>query len=65
MAVTTQGSKQTIDPLMSVNDDEVHKDMVKSEDVETRDAKAKDGVSNEIVTPKKLKPIPRCPPLFP
>lgn len=50
---------------MLVDDDEVCQEMVDSKDTETGDASIKDGVTNEIVTPQKLKLIPRPPFLFP
>lgn len=36
---------------MLVDDDEVREEMVDSKDVETEDARAKDGVSNVVVMP--------------
>lgn len=54
-----------IDPPMLVDEDEVHKEMIESKNVETRGEKAKDRVSDEMVRPKKLKSIPRPQPSFP
>lgn len=41
MAVMTRGGKQTIDPPMPVDEDEVRAEMMESKDAETGDAKAK------------------------
>lgn len=65
MTVTTRGGKQTINPLMPVDDDDAHEKIVKRKNAETGDEKAKDGVSNKVVTPRKLEHIPRPPTPFP
>lgn len=65
MAVMTQGGKKIFDPQMLVDDDEVCEEMIDSKYMKTADEKAKYGMSNEFVTPRKLKPIFRPPPSFP
>lgn len=54
-----------IDPSIKVDDDVIHEEIVENRDVETSDDKAKNVVGDNIVTPKKLKPILRPPPPFP
>lgn len=62
MVVTIRGGRKMINPPMLV-DDVIREEMVKSKNVEMRDKKAKDQVSNEVVIPRKLKPV--CRPLLP
>lgn len=59
------GGKQNIDPPMPIDDDKVHEKMVESKDIEIGYVNANDGVSDEVVMPKKLKPVARPPPPFP
>lgn len=54
-----------IDPQILVVDDVSCKEIVKIKDPETRDDKAKEVVSDNLVTLKKLEPIPRPSPPFP
>lgn len=50
---------------MLVDDDEVCEKTIESKNIKTGNAKAKYGVNAEVVTPNKLKPIPKPPPPFP
>lgn len=50
---------------MSIDDDNVRKEIVEAKGVETGDDCAMNGVSNAAVMPLKLMPIPRPLPLTP
>lgn len=65
MLVTTSYGKSTIDPLMLVDDDDVREGKIKAKDAVTRDDRAKDGVSDTIEVPLKMKLISRPLPPFP
>ena len=62
MAITTRGGKQTIDPPMSSNEENVRKDddkLVKGS-IEEEESNGKDAQ-----VPMKVIPMPRPPPSFP
>ena len=56
MAITTRGGKQTIDPPMSSNENEVTKDTDKVVNV---DANLEDNIAEDAEVPKKVTPMPR------
>ena len=62
MAITTRGGKQTIDPPMPSNENEVTKDTDKVVNV---DANLEDNIAEDAEVPKKVTPMPRSPPPFP
>ena len=62
MAITTRGGKQTIDPPMPSNENEVTKDTDKVVNV---DANLEDNIAEDAEVPKKVTPMPRPPPPFP
>ena len=62
MAITTRGGKQTIDPPMPSNENEVTKD---SDTVVNVDANLEDNSAEDAEVPKKVTPMPRPPPPFP
>ena len=62
MEITTRGGKQTIDPPMPFNENEVTKDTDKVVNV---DANLEDNIAEDAEVPKKVTPIPRPPPPFP
>ena len=62
MAITTRGGKQTIDPPMPSNENEVTKDTDKVVNV---DANLEDNIAEDTEVPKKVTPMPRPPPPFP
>ena len=62
MAITTRGGKQTIDPPMPSNENEVTKDTDKVVNV---DADLEDNIAKDGEVPKKVTPMPRPPPPFP
>ena len=62
MAITTRGGKQTIDPPMLSNENEVTKDTDK---VVNDDAYLEDNSAEDAEVPKKITPMPRPPPPFP
>lgn len=65
MVVTILGDKEIIGLPMLVVDDVVHEERVENKDVKIRDDKAKEGVRDEVVTPRKSNPVPRTPLPFP
>ena len=62
MEITTRGGKQTIDPPMPSNENEVTKDTDKVVNV---DANLEDNSAEDAEVPKKVTPMPRPPPPFP
>ena len=61
MAITTRGGKQTIDPPLPSNVNEVTKDTDKVVNV---DANLEDNIAEDAEVPKKVTPMPRPPPPF-
>ena len=59
MAITTRGGKQTIDPPMPSNENEVTKDTDKVVNV---DGELEDNTVQDAEVPKKVTPMPRPPP---
>ena len=62
MAITTRSGKQTIDPPMPSNENEVTKD---SDTVVNVDANLEDNSAEDVEVPKKVTPMPRSPLPFP
>ena len=62
MAITTRRVKQTIDPPMPSNENEVTKDTDKVVNV---DDNLEDNSAEDAEVPKKVTPMPRPPPPFP
>ena len=62
MAITTRGGRQTIDPLMPLNDKKVTKD---TDIVEEVNGEVEDNTGNDAEVPKNVTPMPRPPPSFP
>ena len=62
MAITTRGGKQTIDPPMPSDENEVTKDIDKVVNV---DADLQDNIAKDAEVPKKVTLMPRPPPPFP
>ena len=62
MEITTRGGKQTIDPPLPSNENEVTKDTDKVVNV---DANLEDNIAEDAEVPKKVTPMPRPPPPFP
>ena len=62
MAITTRGGKQTIDPPMPSNENEVTKD---SDKVVNVDADLEDNIAKDDEVTKKVTPMPRPPRPFP
>ena len=61
MEITTRGGKQTIDPPMPSNENEVTK---VSDTVVNVDANLEDNCAEDAEVPKKVTPMPRPPPPF-
>ena len=59
--ITTRGGKQTIDPPMPSNENEVTKDTDKVVDV---DGELENNTVKDAEVPKKVTPMPRPPPQF-
>ena len=62
MAITTQGGKQTIDPPMSSNEENVIKDNDKVVEVS---GEVEDNIGKDVEVPTKVTIISRPPPPFP
>ena len=62
MAITTRGGKQTIDPPMPSNEENVRKD---DDKVIKGSGEAEESNGKEEELPKKVIPMPRPPPPFP
>ena len=62
MEITTRGGKQTIDLLITSNEEKVTKDNDKVVEVS---GEVEDKTGKDAKVPKKVTPMPRPPPLFP